>query len=220
MANSVSSKSDLEKLLMPYSRRPGIGLYKMRFEQYPTPVSIAAHMVWTASMKNRIKHLTALDLGCGNGILITASILAGASRGVCVEIDEDMLKVARNVIVNNYLDASYRVIFIEADATIIDYSSIDVVVMNPPFGVLKSNRGKDILFLLKAISNAKSVFSLHKYSEGFIRKLNNIVKNHQLEVIWFEVLNMEIPMIYSRHRRRIHRFKIVFIGLEKRFVGG
>jgi putative methylase len=213
------SKSDLEILLEPYSHIPGVKLFKKNLEQYPTPTSVAAHMVWVAFMKGKMTKSTTLDLGCGNGVLVTASILIGSSRGICVDIDEDLLEITRETISSNYMDLSYRVIIVEADATVVEFENIDVVVMNPPFGIVKRNRGLDLLFLRSALSTAGTVFSLHKYSEGFIRMLDEIAKCLKLEISWFEVLNLEIPMMYSRHRRRIYRVKAVFVGIERRMGG-
>lgn len=213
-----NDKSRIEISLEYYSRWKPRKPRKQRLEQYPTPTSIAAHMVWTAYMKNKILDKTVLDLGCGNGVLVTASLIAGARRGICVDIDDEVLEEAIRILNERYHSLIYRVVFIQGDALVIEFSNTDTVVMNPPFGVVRSNRGLDLGFLRSALRSARYVFSIHKYSEGLEQRIKEISERGSARVDWFEVLYLEIPMIYPRHRRRIHRVKAVFIGLESRVV--
>lgn len=209
-------KVDLEKKLSHYSRLNYAEILDHRFEQYPTSTSIAAHVTWTAYMKNSVRDMTIMDLGCGIGILSTAVLLLGARRVICVDIDERILSHAIEVTYTYYSELNWRMVFIEGDATEIELSNIDTVIMNPPFGVLRHNRGIDLRFLENALRNSRFTYSLHKYSEGLLGVIEKIHRDRYLEYTWFEILDIDIPMIYRRHRRRVYRFKALFLGLTKR----
>lgn len=200
-------------MLSHYSSRDSLKYNKRVLEQYPTPTSLAAHMVWVAYMKNKLVDKTILDMGCGNGILTIASLIAGARRGVCLDIDDEILSEAIRIINERYREFSYRVVFVNSDAVESKLANIDTVVMNPPFGIARSNRGIDLRFLRNALRNSRYVFSLHKYSEGLVRIVNNLVELGEAELDWLEELYLEIPMIYPRHRRKTYRVKALFIGL-------
>lgn len=215
MVPGVSSKADLEKLLAPYSYGVPSKVYKMRLEQYPTPTSVAAHIVWIALLKGSISGATVTDFGCGNGILATTSLLAGSYRAICIDIDEEIITYAQKILLEEFPRVSYRLILMVGDAVSIELNNVDTVVMNPPFGIAKHNRGLDLKFLENALKNARYVYSLHKYSEGFIKMLEKVKKKMGFDVVWFEGINLEIPMIYERHRRRVYRIKVVFVGLAK-----
>ncbi|MEM2354290.1 MAG: methyltransferase [Desulfurococcaceae archaeon] len=213
----ITSKADLERALTPYSLEAVRKQYKAHLEQYPTSTSVAAHMIWVALLKNSIDDATVADLGCGNGILATASLLAGSRRAVCVDIDEEILAFAQSILFKGFREMAHQLIPVVSDAASIELNNIDTVVMNPPFGVVKRNRGLDLKFLKSALRSARNVYSLHKHSRGFLEVLEEMSKAMELDITWFEVLNLEIPMIYSRHRRRVHRVKVVLLGLTKRY---
>jgi len=191
-------------------------VYKAGLEQYPTPTHVAAHLVWITSLKGAIKGLTVSDFGCGNGILAVASLIAGSSRAICVEIDEELVTQATEMVTEYYREVLHKVIFVVGDATSIELNNVDTVIMNPPFGVSRRRRGVDLAFLENALKNAHNVYSIHKYSEGFFRAVEKRLRGKfNFVVKWLEVLNLEIPMIYERHRRRVYRIKALLLGLTK-----
>lgn len=208
----VADKSELEKALNPFDRfrTPG----KRELEQYPTPTDIVAHIVWVALLKGDIEGAVVADLGCGDSRLAVASLLAGSSRAVCVDVDENILSYGKSVVENYFKELQGRVIYVVADATFITMNNIDTIVMNPPFGVIKRNRGIDLKFLTNALGNAKRVYSIHKYSDGFIEIVRKLVNSVGVRVEWIEELNLAIPMMYGRHRRRIYRVRTVLIALS------
>lgn len=215
-ASTVNSKADLEKALAPYSLKIAYKTYKAHLEQYPTSTSVAAHMAWIALLKGSIGNATLADFGCGNGVLAASSLLAGSRRAVCIDIDEEILTHAQRILFESYREIAHRLMPVVGDATSIELNNVDAVVMNPPFGVVKRNRGLDLKFLENALRNARCVYSLHKYSKGFLKILKEISERMKLDIHWFEILNLEIPMIYSRHRRRVYRVRVVLLGLTKR----
>lgn len=132
-------------------------------EQYATPASVAAEMLFLAGMHGDLQ--TVCDLGCGTGILAIGAALLGA-RSVGVELDARALAVARS----NAEKLGVDVDFIRGSVGSICLRGIDTVIMNPPFGAQKASAG-DRAFLRKATETARTVYSLHNLgSEGFIKR--------------------------------------------------
>jgi putative methylase len=152
-------KKQLEMML---ERLEGFSRPSFQREQYATPASVAAQMLFLAGLRGELGIVC--DLGCGTGVLAIGAALLGA-RAIGVEIDDEALAVARR----NAKKLNVDVDFIRADVNSLALKGIDTVVMNPPFGAQKSSAG-DRAFLCKALKIAKTVYSLHNQgSEGFMR---------------------------------------------------
>ena len=65
-------------------------------EQYPTPATIAADIVFSAYAAGDIEGMKVLDLGCGTGMFSIAAALMGAGMVVGYDISESALAVARS----------------------------------------------------------------------------------------------------------------------------
>jgi putative methylase len=152
-------KKQLEMML---ERLEGFDRPAFQREQYATPASVAAEMLFLAAMRGDLG--TVCDLGCGTGVLAIGAALMGA-RAIGVEIDGEALATARR----NARMLDVDVDFVRADVSRLALKGIDTVVMNPPFGAQKASAG-DRAFLEKAIKTAKTIYSLHNQgSEGFVR---------------------------------------------------
>lgn len=149
-------------------------------EQYATPATVAAEMLYQAYMHRDLG--VVCDLGCGTGILAIGAALLGA-RAIGVEIDAEALTVARR----NAQKLGVDVDFIRSSVQHLSLQGIDTVVMNPPFGAQKASAG-DRAFLAKAIKLAKVVYSLHNHgSEGFIRRFVEPCKVQEIYRIPFRM---------------------------------
>ena len=84
---------------------------RVELEQYPTPPSIAAHMLLAADAEGDVEDALVVDLGCGGGVLAIAAALMGASHVTAVDIDPAALKVAAQ----NVLEAEVPVDLIACD---------------------------------------------------------------------------------------------------------
>ena len=132
-------------------------------EQYSTPASVAAEILFLAALRNDLG--TVCDLGCGTGVLAIGAALMGA-RAVGVEIDKDALATARKNAENLGVDVD----FIRADVRKLELEGIDTVIMNPPFGAQKASEG-DRAFLSTAQRIARNIYTLHnRGSHDFIKK--------------------------------------------------
>ncbi|MDD1770827.1 MAG: METTL5 family protein [Methanomassiliicoccales archaeon] len=134
-------------------------------EQYQTPATIAADMLFLAYSQGDIAGRTVVDLGCGTGILGIGAALLGAERVIGVDVDKGAVELAA---------ANSRELGVSIELLVSDVrsfqASADTVVMNPPFGA--QTRHADRPFLEKAIGIANVVYSLHLGgTEEFVRSL-------------------------------------------------
>lgn len=204
-------KKDLELFLekTPTYTRP-----KEWLEQYPTPSDAAATLLWEAYMNGDIAGKTIADLGCGTLRLGLGALFLGASRVVGVDIDAEALEDALS-----YLSANHnyyaRTVLVNSDARLFDGRGIDTVIMNPPFGVKKTTRGLDVEFLEAAARYASSIYSIHKYSVGLERIVEEIAARYGFSVRAIRYL-LPIKMMYPRHRRKVYRVAVALYILRRR----
>ncbi len=151
-----------KQLEIALERLEGFSNPSFQREQYATPASVAAEMLYLAGLRGDLG--TVCDLGCGTGVLAVGAALLGATKAVGVEIDAGALAVARR----NAEKLGVDVDFIRADVNSVNLKGIDTVIMNPPFGAQKASRG-DRAFLSKAQKIARTIYSLHNLSSlGFV----------------------------------------------------
>lgn len=213
----VSDKKGLELMLESIPRYP---FPRRELEQYETPAHIAAHMLWHAFMNGDLYNRVVVDLGCGSGKLSFGSLLLGAQRVICVDIDDSCLEYGRKIMVKlkdyeKLASLLHRIIYITVDVNDLLIRDVDTVVMNPPFGVIPGNRGADMVFLRKALQIANNIYTIHKYSRGLENLIQEMSSQLGFNIAYRETLYFPIPMMYVTHRRKIYRVKIVFYVLKK-----
>ena len=125
-------------------------------EQYMTPANIAADIIFTAFAFEDIHDKKIVDLGCGTGIFSYGAKLANAKEVIGIDIDEKVIKIAKDFAKNNNVEIQYIV----KNVKDVD-SKCDTILMNPPFGAQKSNRWADRGFIEKAFEISKVIYSLH-----------------------------------------------------------
>jgi putative methylase len=153
-------KKQLEIML---ERLEGFSNPSFQQEQYMTPASVAAEILFLATLRGDMG--VVCDLGSGTGMLTIGAALMGA-RAIGVEINVEALNIAKRNAANLGVDVD----FIRGDVNSLALKGIDTVIMNPPFGAQKASAG-DRAFLCKALETAKTIYSLHNQgSEGFIRR--------------------------------------------------
>jgi len=187
-------------------------------EQYTTPSRIAAHMLWTAYMKEKISGKIVIDLGCGTGKLAYGAMLLNASSVYCVDIDKDALNIAKEFISERINELGLRgvVDFLLADIR----SGIPLrppenctIVMNPPFGIW--SKGADMEFLKESLKMCRNIFSIHKASEGLLKKMNelkSLAPSLSYRVLFQDLMGLRMSM--PHHRKRIHYIKVMVVMLN------
>ena len=187
----ITKKKHLEMAIQKVPKHPNP---KVGLEQYSTPATIAADLLWNAYSLGDIADKKVMDLGCGTGIFAIASKLLGAASAIGVDIDKDSTDLA----------SSYcgDVDFICSDICDLENDfDVDTIFQNPPFGSQKNaKKGADLKFISKAIElSPKVLYSFHMAStEEF---LISYFEKNDLEITHIFRYNFPIPKIYEFHTR-------------------
>ena len=149
--------------MMPMKKKDlEMGLQKVKnfddpdpfLEQYMTPATIAADILFDAYSKGDIKDLKVVDLGCGTGMFSIGAWMLGAAQVDGYDISESALRVAEI----NKTELNADVSFHNSDIINVKEGA-DTIFMNPPFGC--QNRNADRPFLDRAMDLSECVYSIH-----------------------------------------------------------
>ena len=205
----ITRKKHLEMRLqnIPSHPKPKVGL-----EQYTTPSVIASDLIWNAFGIGDIEDKNIVDLGCGTGIFAIGSALMGANSSVGVDIDEDSIKLARDVSEKLKVD---NVEFIVNDIDEFNQPlNADTLFQNPPFGSQRNaDKGQDLKFVKKAIEiDAKVIYSFHMAStEEFLIKF---YEDNNLKITHIFRYKFPIPKIYEFHNKEKQIVNVIVIRAE------
>lgn len=197
----ITKKKHLEMAIQKVPKHPNP---KVDLEQYSTPATIAADLLWNAYSLGDIADKKVMDLGCGTGIFAIASKLLGAASAIGVDIDKDSIDLA----------SSYcgDVNFICSDICDLENDfDVDTIFQNPPFGSQKNaKKGADLKFISKAIElSPKVLYSFHMAStEEF---LISYFEKNDLEISHIFRYNFPIPKIYEFHTRESANVEVIVI---------
>ena len=197
----ITKKKHLEMAIQKVPKHPNP---KVDIEQYSTPATIAADLLWNAYSLGDIADKKVMDLGCGTGIFAIASKLLGAASAIGVDIDKDSTDLA----------SSYcgDVDFICSDICDLENDfDVDTIFQNPPFGSQKNaKKGADLKFISKAIElSPKVLYSFHMAStEEF---LISYFEKNDLEITHIFRYNFPIPKIYEFHTRESANVEVIVI---------
>lgn len=197
----ITKKKHLEMAIQKVPKHPNP---KVDLEQYSTPATIAADLLWNAYSLEDIADKKVMDLGCGTGIFAIASKLLGAASAIGVDIDKDSIDRA----------SSYcgDVNFICSDICDLENDfDVDTIFQNPPFGSQKNaKKGADLKFISKAIElSPKVLYSFHMAStEEF---LISYFEKNDLEITHIFRYNFPIPKIYEFHTRESANVEVIVI---------
>ena len=197
----ITKKKHLEMAIQKVPKHPNP---KVDLEQYSTPATIAADLLWNAYSLGDIADKKVMDLGCGTGIFAIASKLLGAASAIGVDIDKDSIDLA----------SSYcgDVNFICSDICDLENDfDVDTIFQNPPFGSQKNaKKGADLKFISKAIElSPKVLYSFHMAStEEF---LISYFEKNDLEITHIFRYNFPIPKIYEFHTRESANVEVIVI---------
>jgi len=160
----IESKKQLAIILSKLEDFKGSGgESELKLEQYSTPSEIAADWVWNMTNLGDIAGKVTVDAACGPGYLGLGCLLMGARKVIFVDKSEEALKICKR----NLDKLKEKFSLGESEIVLSDIgdffaSGVDVVVQNPPFGTKIKHLDK--LFLEKAFSLGKTVWSMHKLS--------------------------------------------------------
>ena len=192
-------KNELERALqsIPPHRNPRPSL-----EQYCTPASIAADVLWTAMAFGDIEGRRVVDLGCGTGVFAIGAALMGAASVRGVDIDPQAVADAAEAASRMGIDAE----FVTGDVKEVQWEA-DTVIMNPPFGAQR--RGADRPFLEAAVRLAPVVYSLHNASTApFLEKM---VTSLGRRIAFQKSYKFQIPHLFEFHEKKKKDIDVVLL---------
>lgn len=171
-------------------------------EQYPTDSEIAATVLWQAHMNRDILDKKVADLGSGTGILGIGALILGAKFVYFVEKDEKAVEILKKNLENiEGIERKHQILHMDVDGF---KEKADVVIENPPFGTKEKHADK--MFLEKAFSTAKTVYSFHKTStKKFIEKIS---EDHGFSIA--EQIDFSFPIKASQkyHRKKVEKIEV------------
>jgi len=195
-----------KKLEMLLQKVPEFKDPSPNLEQYITPADIAADIIFTAYSFDDIANKTIVDLGCGTGIFSIGAALTDAEKVIAVDIDKDVVSIAKNYAQENKLDIEFLVQNV-GDVK----NKCNTVIMNPPFGAQKSNEKADRKFIEKAFEISSVIYSLHltktipfivkmvkalngeiNYSKSYIFPIRHTYDFHEKKVVNYDVTLLRI----------------------------
>ncbi len=197
-------KKELEILLQ---KIPSFDSPIPHLEQYHTSANIAADIIFTAHQLGDIDNRIILDLGCGTGIFSIGAFLTGAKKVIGIDIDTNIIDIARKYAEKN----NFKVIYKVQDVKDVEIKC-DTVIMNPPFGAQKGNKNADRKFIEKGFEVATVLYSLHlTKTVPFIKKLItslrgniNYSKNYIFPIKW----------TFNFHKKRTSNFNVTLLRIE------
>ncbi|MBQ2652891.1 MAG: methyltransferase [Methanobrevibacter sp.] len=202
----ITRKKHLEMKLqsIPSHPNPKVGL-----EQYATPSVIASDLVWNAHSLGDIENKNILDLGCGTGIFTIASALMGANLACGVDVDDESIRLARQVSDNLDLGNADYILSDVCDLNV--GFEVDTVIQNPPFGSQRRAKvGQDLNFIKKACMLKPSVlYSFHMASTQEF--LLDFYQAEGLEITHLFRYDFPIPKIYDFHTKEKQNVNVIVI---------
>jgi putative methylase len=195
-------------------KRIEIALQKLRplaarspkLEQYQTPASIAADVLWEAFSDGSLQGMEVADLGCGNGIFCIGARLMGASRSFGIDVDPKAVKVAQD----NAAAMGVDVELVAGDVAALE-GRFDTVIQNPPFGA--QTRHADRTFMEAAVRLAPVVYSLH--NDGTEEFVQGMVSSLGAKATAIKRYKFEIPYAFDFHRKANETISVVLLKLER-----
>jgi putative methylase len=174
-------------------------------EQYPTPATIAADILFAAYANGDIADRKVADLGCGTGMFAIGAFLLGASDSVGYDISASALAIARR----NADELGADVRLVECDVSAVEEEA-DTAMMNPPFGC--QHEHADRPFLEKAMGIAGSIYSIHMAST--IDFVEEYAASHGREVVARATYKYNIPHTFSFHSRANQSVDVIVVNIR------
>ena len=169
-------------------------------EQYATEGDLAAYWMLAVDQLDGLEGKVVVDLGAGNGILGIGALLLGAARVIFVETDEEALDVLHSNVASLDHDLPNRASVVAAHVGVDNLllNEVDLIVMNPPWGVQRERADRPFLETAFA-STAQAVHLLHSDRASH---LSALAKTHGWEAEAVLRTEFRLPPTYQHHAKR------------------
>ncbi|MBN1432033.1 MAG: methyltransferase [Methanomicrobiaceae archaeon] len=175
-------------------------------EQYVTPPEVAARLLFHAYMKRDLMDKSALDLGCGTGIIACGAALLDAAKVTGVDIDPGAIAAARR----NAEKSGVEVEFVISDITDFECRHFDTAVMNPPFGAQKKHADRP--FIDKALECADVIYGI--FNEGSIPFIRSYISGRG-EIDETVSCSFPIKKTFAHHKKECLEIRVEIIRITK-----
>ena len=171
----------------------------VELEQYATEGDLAAYWMLGVDQLDDIVGKHVLDLCAGNGILGLGCLFIGAGRVTLVEADPLAAEVARKNCHNlkSKFDAPTTVIEAFVGTDEVDVNDVDIIVMNPPWGVQSKRADRAIL----QYAFGQNVESIHVLHSAKATHLESLAKDNGWEVEGILESKFRLPPTYYHHSK-------------------
>ncbi|MDP8011999.1 MAG: METTL5 family protein [Thermoplasmata archaeon] len=189
----IKNKKDLSLILSSLEK---ISEPKVLLEQYSTPSDIASDILFLAM--DDIKDKIVADFGCGNGIFAIGAAILGAKKVYCIDIDKEMINIARKNAEKLILELEY----LNMDISNFNIK-VDTIIENPPFGY--QLRGADLPFIEKSIEISNKFYILYdsKARLHFIRILDG-----KGTILMEKNYKFSLPYTFKFHREQMKEMEV------------
>jgi putative methylase len=177
---------------------------KPALEQYPTPATIAADILFTAFQWGDIENKIVIDLGCGTGIFAVGAAVLGAKKVFGFDVDKKVITLAKEYAKTNKLLIEFRLQDVEAVDT-----ACDTILMNPPFGAQKSNQNADRKFIEKGFELSQVIYTLHlKKTVPFLKKMIHALHG---KIILQKDYVFPIKWMFNFHKKEVIIYDVTLL---------
>ena len=187
----------LQKVPAPTKPKPA-------WEQYQTPATIAADILFTAFQWGDIENKIVIDLGCGTGIFAVGAAILGAKKVLGFDVDKNVITLAEEYAKTKNL----HIEFSAQDVKAVD-TACDTLLMNPPFGAQKSNQNADRRFIEKGFDLSDIMYSLHlKKTVPFLEKM---IKALNGEITLQKDYIFPIKWMFEFHQKQVVTYDVTLL---------
>ncbi len=183
---------------------------KVILEQYSLPSDLIAFIF--ISQWKYLENKSIVDLGCGTGRFTLPLRKYITKKVLGVDIDEISVKHMLQVAHKEKLEVDSLVTSIEFLEAFNWSKKFQTCIMNPPFGTKR--RKIDFIFLIKAMTFASTIISIHKSNFRTRKRIFQMGGNNNMDVsivstVEFSLLPSMIFHHKEKHIVRIDIFRIL-----------
>jgi putative methylase len=194
---------------------PRIPSPRRELEQYTTPADLALRLASHAAVSGLLDDSSVADLAAGSCRLALAFLMMGASRAAAVEVDGRLsdlcLGAARR------LGLEDRLVFIESRISgsrgPLRRGAFEIVVTNPPFGVVRRGADWEILSYALALEPLR-VYAILKSGNIKFHEREAAKRGYTASLLFKE--RFPIPASMPMHRSRVRWIDVDIVLFERR----
>ena len=186
--------------------------HSVELEQYPTEGNLAAAWLTKIDLGDSFEGKHILDLGAGNGVLGIGAAFLGAKQVTMVECDKTALDIIDENIAEVEGNEFLKTIHHRVDGSAIELdSTVDIAIMNPPWGVQTKHADRAFFETLFAM-NIPLIHFIHSIDAGHLAAL---AKSNGYAIHSIYQTDFRLPAVYSHHKQQQGSTRIRCYRLER-----